>query len=434
MDGVLEGINPAYRPLFPVLREVMQGTLSHYSALKLKYPIDIFSCPISELRNFLAQVPIKTSLDITGSWIRNFKGIDLFTASDKEENTQAGSVLVPYLAPLLRTGWGAKERLAFAEGHGDLALEQLEESLRFFEIMGEGDLAAKPQANYLLKGSSAFFAQHLASLTPHGCARLRGMIEHWKAGAEIPESLLTEAMHEEQEALVREVLNDGSVPDREAEARQIAEMERKLDAGEQTPEEPAFELPVPAPLPPTPEALEKRKQVADAVAEDFVRLRTLLHDPFAILPSKSTRPKWLAGIVVEGYNGYGEAQLHEHKQTRLCLELLEAHLVIRQFQWEHDRLPKTLAELQSTERMTDPVTGKFFIYVIDGETYTLKSAGVAGIESDEEGNNLPTRPYDLLDEELKNPLLTIVYNSAFDEGTSSVDVEPNQKPPEQTGE
>ena len=332
LERMFARTNPAYRPLFPVFRELSQGMLTPDKKSGLKFPKDIFASPLSEVKTFLAQVPVKTSLDITGGWIRNFKGIDpVSTASNQEEDFNEGAVILSSLTPLMRIGWSATERVHLAEGHNDLALEQLVERLRFFEIVGENDFVAKLQAPALLRGASEFFAHHLDSLTPHGCARLIGIIEQWNSSVGIPDALLTKTLLEDQESLMQEVLNDGTVPDREAEARQAAEMERKLDAGELVPEQPETETPVPAPLPPTPEALEKRKRVADAVAEDFVRLRTRLRDPFAVLPPKPPRPKWLEGIVNEGYNGYGEEQLYEHKQLRLCLKLLEAHVLIRQF-------------------------------------------------------------------------------------------------------
>ena len=404
LDEMFARINPAYRPLFPVIREITQGTLAYDKVAELKFPKDIFSSPLSEVKTFVAQVPIKTSLNIAGVWIRNFHGIDpVFAASNKEEKVDENSVILLPVSAALTAMWGATERIHFAEGHNDLAFEQLEERLRFAEIMGETDFTVKLQADDTLKGSPAFFAQHLSAFTPHQCVRLLGIIEHWKASTEVSDALLTKAMHEDQESLMQEVLNDGTVPDREAEARQATEMERKLDAGELIPEEPAFELPVPAPLPPTPQAREKRKQVADAVAEDFIRLRTRLRDPFAVLPPKPARPKWLEGIVSEDYNGYGETQLQERKQMRIRLQLLDAHLLIRRFRWEHDRLPRTLSELQNPKRMTDPVTGKFFNYKTDGETYTLTSAGVSGFEKDGEGKPLPAKPYDLMTVVLTSP-------------------------------
>ena len=55
--------------------------------------------------------------------------------------------------------------------------------------------------------------------------------------------------------------------------------------------------------------------------------------------------------------------------------------------------------------MIDPVTGKFFNYVTDGETYTLTSAGVFGLEKDAEGKPLPAKPFDLMSVVLTSPEL-----------------------------
>ena len=424
MDNELPRLNPAFRPLFPLYYEIRVEELTGNSKIKLWFPKDLFDSPLKDMKTFLAQQRIKEVISTTENWLAHFRGPDPNFKKPLDGDETSGASILSALAESLEVGWGAEERLHFADGRINRALDQLGVRLRIVKLMQNEVDSLYNQYNQFTKGSlnylSTYYAHQLSAFTPHQCARLLQIIEHWQVKPKVSDKALLEAMHEDQESQVQEVLNDGTLVNHEGgQVKNWAEDDPDLART--------------SAIPPTSEALEKRKQIVDAIAEDYGRIRFLLKDLFAPLPPEPVRPKWLDQIVGGSCEGFLTNELIENRQITVRLKLLEAHIALRQFRWEHDRLPRTLAELQNPKRMTDPVTHALFNYTTDGKTYTLKSAGVAGIESDEKGNDLPTRPYDLLKEELENPWLIIVYNSASGEGTSPADTEPS-KEPVKTGE
>jgi hypothetical protein len=79
----------------------------------------------------------------------------------------------------------------------------------------------------------------------------------------------------------------------------------------------------------------------------------------------------MLGLLVPAHQMVDSAYTRDNARLRL----LALHAVIRRYQWEHDRLPASLAGLQVEELARDPFTGQAVRYEVRGQRYTLTAAG-----------------------------------------------------------
>ncbi|MBC7527350.1 MAG: hypothetical protein H7308_07345, partial [Chthonomonadaceae bacterium] len=158
-----------------------------------------------------------------------------------------------------------------------------------------------------------------------------------------------------------------------------------------------------SPSPVTRDALEKREKIAQVLRGDFSRFEKFTRDPFIVLPTLPEFPKWIKNAI-NGNEGEERLTPDRHRENfqreRIALHLLATHTAIRRFRWEHDRLPRSLAELNLPKWTKDPPAGKPLLYSLSSanETYTLQSVGF--VQNDYYGKPEPVLPLDLMQEPL----------------------------------
>jgi hypothetical protein len=74
---------------------------------------------------------------------------------------------------------------------------------------------------------------------------------------------------------------------------------------------------------------------------------------------------------VPTFTGVGTAYAREQARVRL----LACHAAVLRYRWEHNQVPRTLAELRLGELATDPFTGQPLEYEGTGRRYRLVSVG-----------------------------------------------------------
>ncbi len=103
----------------------------------------------------------------------------------------------------------------------------------------------------------------------------------------------------------------------------------------------------------------------------------------------------LAGRIVEMLLPFLPRVNDRYTSERTMLQLLGVHAAIRRYQWEHDALPNSLAELKLGPMAIDLFTGKLLDYKRTGErTYELGSVGPVERDDDNKpilGQRTPIR-------------------------------------------
>lgn len=79
----------------------------------------------------------------------------------------------------------------------------------------------------------------------------------------------------------------------------------------------------------------------------------------------------LANMLIPSYENVDVAYTREMARMRL----LACEVAIRRYRWEHNRLPDELTVLRLGELTVDPFTGRTLEYVVNGNRFTLSSAG-----------------------------------------------------------
>ncbi len=93
--------------------------------------------------------------------------------------------------------------------------------------------------------------------------------------------------------------------------------------------------------------------------------------PLRKIETRATMASRLYGALSPAY---GQA-LNRFDTEPALIHLLGVHGAIRRFQWENNRLPASLAELNLPLLATDPFTGSPLSYKPSGNSYALSSAG-----------------------------------------------------------
>ncbi len=364
--------NPAYQPLYPAFEpfKKIAGKLP-------KRPMDI---PLSEVSAFLVLPEVQQGMGLTRGWITGFSGLDTHFISPQSSNPfmgLIGGITLLGSVPVLETIWASENRLALANGHADLALKNLEETLQFVENFAVDSVFLGFSSLDITPKNAVLYAQALPQFTPRQCTQLIRLLDRWETGNGAYEQGLRRSLQQDEENAVGMIEDDGSVYDvgkeigRRAEEASAASDngEPSLDIGRQM--ETLFAPRPPRSFNPTPAAVEKRRQIAALIESDYRRLTSLLSDPFAPLPPKTEKPKELEEAFMFNFASIADDGVPELQKQRLQIRLLKAHAAIRRFQWEHDRPPHTLAELEDKTLVLDPATRTPFQYKVEGDTYTL---------------------------------------------------------------
>ena len=393
--------NPAYRPLFEAF--------DHFTKITPQIPKSIFISPISGIVKFAETPDLKAGMAKTRNWLNTFTGPDPNFAPPQANSGFMGMIgsfaLLTSGIPL-EAGWASETRLALANGKNDLAIQNFDEAMRFGQALSMDSVVLGFASLEFQMKNPIVYVHAVPAFTLRQCNEMQRVIDRvtsstaWERGLE-------KSLREEQEQAMDMIQDDGSVFDLAKQGEELekvvtsgrdADGNSEIDLGKQL--DVLFAPRTKHSINPSPEAVAKRQVVAKAVEEDYARLQSVLRDPFLPLLPKPERPAWIESV--RGFSLVSfmdEGMLPELQKPRLQLRLLAVHTAIRKFRWNHDRLPKDLSELKAKAVTTDPVNGKPFLYKMDGETYTLTSAGVS-VRNSEGKSVASTVPYDLMTESI----------------------------------
>lgn len=86
----------------------------------------------------------------------------------------------------------------------------------------------------------------------------------------------------------------------------------------------------------------------------------------------------VVALLVPALNQMLDTYTREQTQVRL----MACHSAILRHRWEHEQLPRSLAELKLGALAVDPFTGQPLRYEVKGRGYRLTSAGPVAQEDD----------------------------------------------------
>ncbi|MBC7528982.1 MAG: hypothetical protein H7308_15710 [Chthonomonadaceae bacterium] len=306
----------------------------------------------------------------------------------------------------LEINWMAEDRVALAYRNHEVLLTNLEEGLRFVEAFQIGDWEKGHMASGWNHQRPILFAEAVKGFTPKECNRLLQLIERWERGNGTLEVGLGNTMKQELIRSLNRIQDDGSIYVEKGEKddtenisdREDKAMDSKMSENdaETSFEADSFSLSdafanmlaiPPRSLHPNAEALHKKQVLTSTILDDYEQVYRLIVDPFASPSKQRDKPEWIKQANVMSQIDSMDIEMNGLQEERLSLKLLAVHTEIRKFIWQHDRLPRTLAELKLKARIIDPITRKPFQYKVEGDTYLLTSA--MPIKMDEDGNLKP---------------------------------------------
>ena len=393
---VVRGLNPAFRPLYSVISDFALVRFEDVKSLNLSV--------LSSSRKYLAREQVKTLRIALQYEINAFHGIASYSFSANSNRGIDASVSMVLgvctqrvfnrITEILAT-WEAENRVALAEGKLPSLLQNIEEKLRYRDVFTFDYLEYFCASKRFLSRDVTFLAHSLEQFSVRDCNRLLLLITKWENGNNLWKSGWERSLKETIEEAKSVVLNDGTCPDYDEynsttsfaslETDTPEEIKKRLEAREVNRQalydyRVAWKNQKSSPSPVTREALEKREKIAEVLREDFSRFEKFIKDPFVVLPTLPEFPQWIKNAINEtgGEDRLTPAVHRENFQReRIALHLIATHTAIRRFRWEHDRLPRSLAELNLPKWTKDPPTGKPLLYSLftENETYTLQSVG-----------------------------------------------------------
>ena len=390
-----ESLNPSYLPLL--------DAFSPFTKVGKEVRSKPYTSPLSDSVNFLKSPLIQEGTRLTRNWLTNFQGLDPNFQSpvlaDLMQNLMGFFNLMRGIIPL-ELNWMAEDRVALAYRNHAVLLTNLEEGLRFMEAFQIGDWEKGHMASGWNHQRPILFAEAVKGFTPKECNRLLQLIERWESGNGTLEIGLGNTMKQELIRSLNMVQDDGSIYVGEDEKNNPEDTsdemsaEKAMDKGSDKELSKIddflssfFVAPKQPSLHPNAEALHKKQVLTSTILNDYEQVYRLIVDPFASPSKQRDKPEWIKQANVMSQIDSMDIEMNGLQKERLSLRLLAVHTVICKFRWEHDRLPRTLAELKLKTRIIDPITHKSFQYKVEGDSYLLTSA--MPIKMDEDGNLKP---------------------------------------------
>ncbi len=269
----------------------------------------------------------------------------------------------------------------FADGRIDMALDTLDDGLRFGYRM---------QSSLLISGLVGIavdaivlksFSAHLDQLSEYQCLRVRRMAEEMAAWP----SPLTSLMRIEQQVTNRILDKLGADPkatesviDGFGDENEWDENTRRLAARLRS-------------NPPDIGVLVAQTKARAAAYYDAALVNVQLPRSQRKILSP-VGGEALDARLLDTLTPSIDQVANKYDQMDAKLRLLGVHAAVRAYRWEHNRLPLTLADLHIGKLTLDPYTGNPLRYQNNGASYDLFSSGSTPLDDNGKPTNAPPIP------------------------------------------
>lgn len=269
--------------------------------------------------------------------------------------------------------------VCFADGRIDAVMESLSDGLRFGYRMQSDTLISGLVGVAMEAIVLKSFAGHLDQLSDYQCSHLQRFVEEW---LDAPSPSIAVFVGEKQvslrmfdtmrsdvkrlEQLVSQAYSDDENPDADTQALMEHLKTHPQDIG---------------PI------IDRARALMAAYCDSAIANLKLPAKERKTL--QEFKDKSLGGKLVELLAPTMTGVSEKYDQTQAMMRLLGVHAAIRRYKWEHNFLPKSLADLHVGHLTEDPFTGDSMVYQIAGTGYDLYSKGP--IQKDEKGKSLATR-------------------------------------------
>ncbi len=269
----------------------------------------------------------------------------------------------------------------FADGRIDMALDTLDDGLRFGYRMQNSILISGLVGIAIDAMILKSFSAHLDQLSEYQCLRVRRMVEEMAAWP----SPLTFLLRIEQQMTARTLDQLGADP---KATQDIIEILGDEDEWDKNTRRLAAHLRSNPPDVGVLVALTKARAAAyyDAAIVNVQRPRSQRKT----LPSVGGDT--LDARLLDILTPFIDQVADKYDQMEAKVRLLGVHAAVRAYRWEHNRLPPTLADLHIGKLTLDPFTGNALRYHNNGTTYDLFSSGSSPLDDDGKPTNAPPIP------------------------------------------